>query len=326
MLFPIWSHMVTSSYLKSLIGPDDAGRPFSEVWPKTHDGLYMASTWDHHALAIADGASLTRLAQGHAAAGRNVRPWCVVSGQDPEAEGALAGEMALAAAAGNLTRDAVIIIDLEPYYHGGTTPQFWRSDTFSDGADRARRFLNAFRAKAGPNSTAWVAGDVRKAHLAAVSYEAWAAHPAVSLHTPQVYYTIFDGSPDTSLDRAKYHIDNAASLLAGFGVEQGRIGTILPAEGDPGVLMGAFEHCHDVGQQKPSVWQRVNLPGASSDRLAGAKDPWATVPIPVPVPTPDPTPVPTPTPPNTLKRNALANLEAARIQIEAATAAVQALP
>ena len=138
MKIPIWSHMVTTSYLGSLIGPADDPQPFSEVWPKTHDGLYMAAAWDNHPLAIADAASLTRLAAGHAAAGRNVRPWCVVKGLSPEAEGRLAAEMALAAAAANLTRDPVIIIDLEPWYHGGETPQFWRSDLFSDGPDRAR--------------------------------------------------------------------------------------------------------------------------------------------------------------------------------------------
>lgn len=273
MLAPIWSHMITTSYLQSEIGPNDDGRPFSEVWPKTHDGLYMASTWDQHPLAIADAASLTRLARMHAAAGRNVRPWCVVKGLDPEAEGALAAQMALAASEGNLTHDAVIIIDLEPYYHGGKTPQFWRSDLFSDGADRARRLLDAFLANGG--QTAWIAGDVRQAHLAPVSYDAWASHPAVSLHTPQTYYTIFDGNPDTPVERARMHIDRANALLAGMGVEPGRIGHILPAEGNAGVLGGAIGYCYSLGQLKPSLWQRVNIPATTCDSLLAAADPWA---------------------------------------------------
>jgi hypothetical protein len=280
---PIWSHQITTSYLESEIGPDDAGRPFSEVWVKTHDGLYMQSTWDHHPLAVKDAASLTRLAQGHAAAGRNVRPWCVVKGLDPEAEGRLAAEMALAAAAGNLTRDAVIIIDLEPHYHGGPgNPQFWRSDLFNDGADRARRLLNAFQQHAGPNSSAWIAGDVRQGHLEAVSYETWARHPAVSLHTPQTYYTIFDGNANTSLDRARMHIDRADALLARYGVQPASIGHILPAEGDPEVLIGAYGYCHSRGQQKPSIWQRVNLTETNARRLAAAADPWHLPPKPVP--------------------------------------------
>jgi len=284
MLVPIWSHMVVTSYLESLIGPDDNGRPFSEVWPKTHDGLYMAATWDRHPLAIDGPEMLTNIAKMHAAAGRNVRPWCVVSGLDPEAEGRLAAQMAVAAAAANLTHDRVIIIDLEPYYHGGTTPQFWRSDLFRDGPDRVRRFLDAYAAEAGPGATAWVAGDVRSPHLGAVSYETWAAHPVVSLHTPQTYYTIFDGNPNTSLDRAKMHIDRANELLAGLGVEPGRIGHILPAEGDPGVLIGAYGYCHELGQQKPSLWQRVNITLQAVEALAAAPDPWGAPPAPEPVP------------------------------------------
>lgn len=285
MRFPMWSHMVVTSYLESLIGPDDGPQPFSEVWPKTHDGLYVAATWDRyinpatkvrepHPLAIDGPAKLTTIARMHAAEGRNVRPWCVVSGLDPEAEGRLAAQMASAAAAGNLTGDLVIIIDLEPYYHGGTTPQFWRSDLFRDGRDRARRFLDTYAAEAGPGSTAWIAGDVRKDHLAAVTYDAWATHPVVSLHTPQTYYTIFDGNPATSLERAKMHIDRANDILAGFGVEPGRIGHILPAEGDPSVLVGAFGYCRDLGQQRPSLWQRVNITPEVVAALAAAPDPW----------------------------------------------------
>jgi len=276
--FPIWSHQITTSYLESEIGPDDAGRPFSEVWVKTHDGLYMQSTWDHHPLAVSDAASLVRLARGHAAAGRNVRPWCVVKGIEPEAEGRLAAEMAIAAADANLTQDAVIVIDLEPYYHGGPgNPQFWRSDLFNDGADRARRLLDSFLQHGG--KTAWVAGDVRAGHLDAVSYAAWTSHPAVSMHTPQTYYTIFDAhmlGPETPLDRAKMHIDRANAILAGLGVKPARIGHILPAEGNPDVLIGAFEYCHDIGQQKPSVWQRVNITEENVGRMAGAADPWQT--------------------------------------------------
>ncbi len=287
MLVPIWSHMITTSYLGSLIGTDDNGRPFSEVWVKTHDGLYMAATWDHHPLAIADTASLTSLAKLHASFGRNVRPWCVVKGLDPEAEGRLAAQMAVAAAAGNLTHDAVIIIDLEPYYHGGDTPQFWRSDLFNDGPDRARRYLDAFVANGG--QTAWIAGDVRQAHLAAVSYDAWAAHPAVSLHTPQTYYTIFhgrNGEPnlDTPLSLAKADIDAANAILAGYGVEAGRIGHILPAEGNPDVLLGAYDYCHSLGQQRPSLWQRVNITPANCDRLMAATDPWAAPAVEAPPP------------------------------------------
>lgn len=287
MLVSIWSHMLVTSYLGSLIGPDDGPRPFCEVWPKTHDGLYVASTWDRwanpqtgvrepHPLAIDGPEKLTQIAKMHAAAGRNVRPWCVVKGLDPEEEGRLGARMAVAAAAGNLTHDRVLIIDLEPYYHGGEgNPQFWRSDLFTDGPDRVRRFLEAYAAEAGPGSTVWVAGDVRQAHLAAVSYETWARHPVVSLHTPQTYYTIFDGDPNTSLDRAKMHIDRANAILAGFGVEPGRIGHILPAEGDPTVLVGAFGYCHELRQQKPSIWQRVNITDEACSVLAAAADPWA---------------------------------------------------
>jgi hypothetical protein len=276
MNVPIWSHQITTSYLESEIGPDDAGRPFSEVWVKTHDGLYMQSTWDHHPLAVSDAQSLKRLARGHAAAGRNVRPWCVVKGLQPEEEGRLAAEMAIAAAEVNLTQDAVIMIDLEPYYHGGPgNPQFWRSDLFNDGADRARRLLNSFLEHGG--KTAWIAGDVRAGHLDAVSYGAWAAHGAVSLHTPQTYYTIFDAhmqGPETPVERARMHIDRANTILASFGVRDSRIAHILPAEGNPDVLLDAFKYCHSLGQQKPSVWQRVNLTETNADRLNGADDPW----------------------------------------------------
>lgn len=276
MKFPIWSHQISTSYLGAAIGPSDEGRPFSEVWPKTHDGMNLMSTWDvPHRWTISGPEALADFARYQADNGRNVRPWCVVKGNQPEAEGRLAAEMAQAAASANLTRDAVIIVDLEPYYHGGPTPQFWRSDLWpGESADRARRLLDAFAAAGG--QTAWIAGDVRSAHLAPVSYDAWAAHPIVSLHTPQTYYTIFDGSPNTSLDRACMHIDRANAILGGYGVEPGRIGHILPAEGAPGVLAGAFEYCHSLGQQKPSIWQRVNITEAACNHLRDLVDPWVS--------------------------------------------------
>lgn len=288
MHVPIWSHQISTSYLGAAIGPSDDGQPFSEIWPKTHDGLYLMSTWDvPHRWTINGPEALADFAAYQAENGRNVRPWCVVKGLDPEAEGKLAAQMARAAGSANLTRDNVIIIDLEPYYHGGPgNPQFWRSDLFNDGPARVKRFLDAFAREAGPNSTAWIAADVRAGHLEPVSYEVWAAHPIVSLHTPQTYYTIFDGNANASIARAKLHIDRANALLAGYGVKPGSIGHILPAEGNPDTLIAAYEYCHSLGQQRPSLWQRVNITPENATRLMAARDPWQAPPPPPPPPVP----------------------------------------
>ena len=283
MLVPIWSHQISTSYLGAAIGPSDDGRPFSEIWPKTHDGMNLMSTWDvEHRWAISGPDALADFARYQADNGRNVRPWCVVKGNQPEAEGRLAAEMAQAAASANLTRDAVIIIDLEPYYHGGAgNPQFWRSDLWpAESADRARRLLDAFADAGG--QTAWIAGDVRSAHLAVVSYETWARHPVVSVHSPQTYFSIFDGDLNTSIERARMHIDRANNILAGYGVEPGRIGHILPAEGNPDVLVEAYGYCHSLGQLKPSIWQRVNITPGVVSALASAADPWHAAPPPPP--------------------------------------------
>lgn len=279
---PIWVHQIDSSYVQAEIGIPDEGRPFSEIWPKTHDGQTMMSRWDSHPLAISGPQALANMAEAQAAARRNLRPWCVVSGLDPVAEGRLCAQMAVAAASHNLTGDRVIIIDLEPWYAGGKlpngqwNPQFWRSDVFSDGPARARLLLDTFQQAAGPGSTAWIAGDVREQHLAAVSYDAWASHPVVSLHTPQTYYTIFDANPNTPLERAIMWMDEASGLLNSMGVESGRIGHILPTEGNPAVFLGAYAHAHDQGEQRPSGWQRINITEALCEALKGAADPWAT--------------------------------------------------
>src|SRR5690606_36839528 len=104
----------------------------------------------------------------YGAQGIEFKPWGVVRGQQPgwsgteyaRREGELAGQIARAAAGPG--EKANYIVDLEPYYHGGATPQFWRND-LGAGPELVWAYIKAFRAARGEEL--FVAPDARAPHL-----------------------------------------------------------------------------------------------------------------------------------------------------------------
>ena len=290
MKLPVFVHQVGTSYGESELPFDDSRSPFSEIYGKVADGLNFMSTYDLHGAAIGTIADVIEREQMHEAdGGREWKPWMVPRGQQPgyggvsyaEREGALMAEIA-AAAAGD-AETPVIILDVEPYSHGGSTPQFWRSD-LGAGARTIRALLDTYvrltaAAAMGKHVEVWLAIDAREPHMEAIDLEAWLAHPAVTRVMPQTYFNDFLAR-QASPDEAKEIISAANLLLTDdHGWPRGKISHILPASGALGVLQDAIQHCHATGTLRPSLWQRMTLSQENADAIAELTDPWGAQPV-----------------------------------------------
>lgn len=276
MRVPVWVHHVGTSYAQSALGFDDSAVPaIGEVWGKVFDGLHFMSTYDRHTAAISGLEVVVQRERMHEAeGGREWKPWGVARGRQPGTPGDTyamrEGELAAAAAkagAGPGER-RIVILDVEPHYHGGTTPQFWRGDLGADGRT-VRALLDTFLGEGGEE--VWLSLDARSAHLAPISFRDWAEHPAVTRVLPQTYWTDFGRPWRESIDRAN-------ALLASHGVRADRVAHVLPGNAKAQELSEAIEHCHGAGNLAPSVWQRQTLTPEVATAIHALDDPWASAP------------------------------------------------
>lgn len=274
----LWAHQVQTSYLQARIGVDDNRYPaIAEIWEKTTDGLRWMSTFDRHPRAISGLSVVAQRAREHREAGRVWRPWAVVAGRtssnDTTDQHAIAEGKLLAAIAKSADADAVIL-DVEPYYHGGAVPQFWRGDLGAN-ARTVRALLDAF-AGAAPGREVWVSLDARSAHFAPINFEAWRDHPTVTRFLPQTYWTDFTRPRVPTTGDAVGAINNANAQLAARGVPARRVYHVLPGDSPTDVLRDAIAHLRQAGNPAPSVWQRLNITPQNLTAIAGLPD-WPRV-------------------------------------------------
>lgn len=276
MKIAVWLHQFDNGY-PGLVGSDDSQLPFSAVYGKTNDGTRWQSTWDRHGVAIGEAADVTRAERDiYAPQGIEYVPWGVIAGRSEAgsvagSEGTLAGQIAKAAAGPG--ERATYIVDLEPSYHGGATPQFWRDD-LGAGPAEVSEFIGQFMRNGGQEI--WIAPDARDPHLSPVAFEAWWAADIVTRVLPQVYYTDFSKPRTATAADAKAAIDTAVATLEAHGVRQRvNIHPILPADSEPGVLVGAIRYCHEIGCGGVSIWQRGNMGIEVAQAIAAMEDPWA---------------------------------------------------
>lgn len=272
MKVAVWGWQFQNEYPgEAGVTTDDSQLPISEYWGKTNDGLNWQSVYDNHAVEFKDIASVVRAEREiYGAQGIEFKPWGVVRGQQPgwsgtdyaTREGTLAGQIAKAATVAG--ERAVYIVDLEPYYHGGSTPQFWRND-LGAGPAHVRAFIAAFTAAGGQEL--FIAPDARAGHLDPVSFRTWIESPVVTLIMPQVYWTDFKRTPQASLDTAK-------SELAKFNVHPARIVAVTPGNGSAADMKAGIEHAHAIGFRGVSVWRRGTTTKAVYDAIASMNDPW----------------------------------------------------
>lgn len=280
MKLPIWVHQVQTSYLQSPLGASDVGLPFSAIYGKAADGLNFMSTWDSHPSGVDGLAAVVMRDKAHEAeGGREYIPWVVPRGAQPswsparyiEKEAQLAAQIALAGAGPGET--PVVILDLEPHYHGGATPQFWRSDLMSasERVTAVRQWVARFHSLQ-PDGEIWLAVDAREPHLTSVQFSTWLdAMESRGMQTrimPMIYWTDFQIG-------ARAAIGRALSLLEGiYKVQSDDIEMIYPGNSSTNELLGVIEWAHTRGTRKPSIWQRVNLSKANADAIAAMEDPW----------------------------------------------------
>ena len=255
---------------------DDSKLPISEYWGKTNDGLNWQGVYDAHALEFKDLASVHHMeARVYGQQGIEFKPWGVVRGAQvgwsgtsyAKAEGTLAGQIAVASAGPG--ERATYIIDLEPYYHGGSTPQFWRND-LGAGPAHVRAFITSFKAAGGQEL--FIAPDARPGHLDPVSFATWLEDPCVTLIMPQVYWTDFKRSPAASLDTAK-------SELMKYGVIPSRVVAVTPGNSTPQDMRDGIRHAHSIGFRGVSVWRRGTISPEVFDAIASMDDPWYVPPV-----------------------------------------------
>lgn len=279
MKFPVWVHHV-DHYKDSELAPDDSQHPFTEIYGKAADGLHLQATWDPHAMAISSIEDVIATDKMHATAnGIEWKPWVVARGSDGSGgdgyardEGRLFGEIAKAGAGPG--EKPIVIIDLEPYHFGGIdNPQFWRGD-LGAGPEQVRALITAFGATAGPGAEIWIAIDPREQHFDGVSAGEWFLSPIVTRVLPMTYFNDWLSRQATPEEARSFIANGNKTFGDSFGIEPGRIAHILGAPGAAGVLQDAINFCHELGNLKPSIWQRANLTQENADAIAEMPDPW----------------------------------------------------
>ena len=185
-------------------------------------------------------------------------------------EGRQAGTIARAAArAGD---PACYLVDLEPHYHGGATPQFWRDD-LGAGPAEAAAWLDAFAAAGGDE--VWVVPDARDPHLQPISFRTWAEHPLVTLVAPQVYFTDFVRPRQPTAADVRAALEQALATLAAHGwADAARVSPVLPGDASPERLAEGVEYARRLGCAGVSIWQRATLRADTAAALAALPDPW----------------------------------------------------
>lgn len=296
MKVPVFVWQFDNAY-PGLIGDDDAlAGMISKVIGKTHDGLSWQGRWDTHAAAIKSNASVAHADRDiYAPQGISYDPWCVVNGRWPGqtgvalAEGRMAGEVAIAAAAGDESR--AIVLDLEPHEPaaaGGAN--YWRDDLGAGDVD-VDDFCYAFSQAIGtppdqPNGGRIdLCVDARPGRIEPVRFSHWCGKSEVRRCYPQVYSSSFHGGAPT-IAEAEHDLDVMIGTLASNGwTNAATVWPALAGDCSPDVIVAQIAKAKALGCGGVAIWQRAILRADTAAAIGALDDPWAYVPPP-PAPAP----------------------------------------
>lgn len=268
MRLSTWIWRLASDY-PGAVGSNDSTAGLGEAWVKTNDGLTWQGSFESHPLRVTGHDAIAKLRNIYAEQDITLQPWGVVHGRMPGAltgyatsEGALAG--AIAGTARMRGRPARYNVDLEPYYHGGSSPQFWRND-LGAGAAEVREFIAAFRDAGGEEL--WITPDARPGHLEPVAFAEWLKHDVVTMVCPMVYWVDFGRSWKAS-------VDTALEILASYGVPASKVHPVYSANGTPSDTVAAVRYARERGCAGVSFWRRGVLRPDVASALRALDDPW----------------------------------------------------
>lgn len=153
---------------------------------------------------------------------------------------------------------AILIIDLEPSYYGGSTPQFWRED-LGAGPKQVIDYIDG--AVAAGVEEIWVASVHRAdpSALRAVSFSAWWGHPRVSRLAPQTYWTDFGSKTKRQKPAdAIFEFERSMDILHQEW-DPSQVILTLPATGQPDELEWAYDYARTNNFPIPSIWRRGTM-------------------------------------------------------------------
>ncbi len=235
------------------------------IYGKVLDGTDLMSHYDPHGRAYGSMEMIREIGEReHQEHGRGFVPWSVPHGLDPETEGRLNANAAIAGA-GHGER-ATMILNIEPY------EGFWLRRG-AESKDALRRLMSSFRENGGEEIWLWV--DARAWQLRDTNFDHWlsAGEGLVTRILPEVYWTDFLRREPTDND-VRFFLNRAVALLGEYGVEKARVFPTLPSPSTPEQMVLGIEYCHGLGTGRPNLWQRVNLSRETALAVAGMDDPW----------------------------------------------------
>lgn len=283
-----WVWQLQSDYPGA--NPNDGALPVDMMLVKAADGMWPQGTFDNHPAEVSSPAAAAHLEAVYQAQGINMVPWVVPHGVYPGSgpgprtsdyafeEGKLHGRYAAASKTATGNDRAVLVVDLEPSYYGGTgNPQFWRDD-LGAAATQVLQYLNG--ARIGGASEVWLSSVWRSnpQALRDVSIGAWLTNPLVTEIHPQVYWTDF-----RKPWRDAFGELDAAQAALGRRLNAARVRPTLPGNATVNDLVAAVGECKRRGYLRPTIWRRGTVSADVWRRLAELDDYETTV-----LPTPPP--------------------------------------
>lgn len=267
--------------------PDDSKLPIDQMWVKAADGMWPQGHFDSHPAEISGLAAARELRDIYHRQGINMIPWVVPHGTYPGAgpgprddsyafaEGRMHGQYAEAARDQTGNDRAVLIVDLEPSYYGGSgNPQFWRDD-LGAGPQQVRDYLNG--ALDGGAQEVWLSSVWRDnpQALRDVSIQSWLASNLVTEVHPQIYWTDMQKPWGAALDEL-----DAAITALGLPdlMPAGRIRPTMPGTGTAADIIAFIERCRTRGFLRPSIWRRGTVPSAVWEAI-GLRPEWEAPPV-----------------------------------------------
>lgn len=153
---------------------------------------------------------------------------------------------------------AILIVDLEPSYYGGATPQFWREDL---GAGPAEVHEYIAGAKAAGTEEIWVASVHRNnpSALRHCSFSTWWANPLVTKLAPQTYWTDFGSKANPQKPIDAINEFNRSMVVLKEDWKPSDVILTLPATGTAADLHWAYQYAFDNGYEIPAIWRRGTM-------------------------------------------------------------------
>lgn len=208
----------------------------------------------------------------YAPQGIHVTPWGVLHLREDAGSVALA-EATRVAAIAKAAADAqgappVAVVDVEPANHG---PYLHAKASAMD----VQTFLTRYEAQ--DAGKLWVSLDARDPWLDAVFADVWFRSPVVAGAMPQVYWRMFQMSPERAIGRA-------LELLNREGCPPSRVKLTLDGTANADELTRAVRFAADSGAAGIDVFRRGIVSDAAADALARMEDPFKHEPPPAPGP------------------------------------------